>query len=225
MDRLRRRDVEAVADRRVDPERQPDAQPVVDDGRDERPLLRHQHLLLDHRRDDEDVVRASGSSTSRSRGRACPTRATNASSCRSTSCCRGRVLRELVGRREEEALEVRHASSSGSRPGTVDLPVSREVLRGRRAGRDVALVLRDLVHRGDPLGHLGAREALREDDLEHRLRGLEPVVAGASREPRRRRPHRPCRRRAQAIAARTPKPRTSPPTSRERPRAPASAAR
>ena len=52
-----RRDVQSVADRRVDAERHAVVQPVVDDGRDERPLARRLRLFLHHRRDDQHVVR------------------------------------------------------------------------------------------------------------------------------------------------------------------------
>ena len=68
-DRLRRRDVQPVAQRRVDPERHPVVQPVVDHGRDQRPLARRRRLALDHRRDRERRRTASGSSSGRRRGR------------------------------------------------------------------------------------------------------------------------------------------------------------
>ena len=45
-----------------------------------------------------------------------------------------------------------------------------DVLRRRQRGLDVALVLGDPVDRADAATHLRAREALRKDDLEDRLR-------------------------------------------------------
>ena len=53
---LRRRDVEPVAERRVDPELHAVAQPVVDHRRDQGALGRHGGLTFDHRRDLEHVV-------------------------------------------------------------------------------------------------------------------------------------------------------------------------
>ena len=56
-DRLRRRNVEPVAQRRVDPERHSCVEPVVDHRGHERTLVRRERLLLDHRRDDQNVIR------------------------------------------------------------------------------------------------------------------------------------------------------------------------
>src|SRR5262249_13357756 len=75
---------------------------------------------------------------------------------------RGRALRELVGRREEEALE-RMATKSTHQP----LPG-----RGSEVGAFVqprhlpALVLRDLVDGVDARRHVRPGESLRKDDLE-----------------------------------------------------------
>ena len=57
LERLGARDVPPVANRRVDPERHPLPKAVVDHGRDEATLLGSDRLLLDHRRDRENVVR------------------------------------------------------------------------------------------------------------------------------------------------------------------------
>src|SRR5204862_5207581 len=56
-ERLGRRDVEPVAERRVDAEGHLGVQPVVDDGGHERALARDLRLALDHGRDREHVVR------------------------------------------------------------------------------------------------------------------------------------------------------------------------
>src|SRR6476646_11618168 len=56
-ERLGRRDVEPVAERRIDAERHVGMQPVVDDGGHERALARHLRLALDHGGDREHVVR------------------------------------------------------------------------------------------------------------------------------------------------------------------------
>ena len=48
--------IQVVAQRRVDAERHPGAQAVVDDGRDQRAVARELRLALDHRGDDQHVV-------------------------------------------------------------------------------------------------------------------------------------------------------------------------
>ena len=140
-------------------------EPVVDDGRDEWALLRGDHLLLDDRRDDQHVV---GRQVLRLRVREVDLGPVLLERLELPvhQLARGRLLHEVVRRREEEALEL------------APLVVAGELARDLRAGRgckvgprrelrvDLPLAARDLVHGLDPLGHLRAREALREDDLQ-----------------------------------------------------------
>ena len=105
-DRLGGRDAQPVADGGVDPERHPCPQAVVDHRGDERPLSRHHHLLLDHGGDDQDVVRGQVPRAGvahvhlrQFRPKAC--------NWRSASCLDVVLFGEVVGGREEEALQMR----------------------------------------------------------------------------------------------------------------------
>ena len=128
--------------------------------------LRRQRLLLDHRRDDQHVVRRQVLAARVAQVHVCPVLREGAELV-SDELLRRRVLEEVVGRREEESLE-RIARPPEAR--NAHLPRGCLQIRLRRQPRPhAALAQRDLVHRGDPLGHVTAREAFREDDPE-RLR-------------------------------------------------------
>ena len=78
---------------------------------------------------------------------------------------RRRLRRELVRRREQEALEVRRPALGQElrrHPGRARR--QRSVPSRRETGLDVPPGLRDLVDLADPGRHLLAREPLREDD-------------------------------------------------------------
>ena len=96
---------ERVADRRVDPERVARLQPVVDHRRDELALLGHLDLALDHRGDDQHVV---GGQVLRLRvgevdaGEVAAGRPRAAATTSSLAV----AFLAIVGRREQEALEV-----------------------------------------------------------------------------------------------------------------------
>jgi hypothetical protein len=81
---------------------------------------------------------------------------------------RRRVLGEVVGRGEEKALEVRRVlREPGRRAGRLR---DTQVLALGQLGGDLALLLRDSVHGGDALCHLGPGEALGKDDAKDGLR-------------------------------------------------------
>ena len=126
-------------------------------------------LLLDHRRDDEDVVRREVLRARVPEIDLAPA---------SPECLelianepRGRCeLRELVRRGEEEALD------RAPRPVLAELrrrrsaPRGQQVAGSRQPWRDSALLDRDLAHGCNPVGHVSAREPLREDDPQPRER-------------------------------------------------------
>ena len=162
--------------RRVDPERHARPEPVVDDGRHQRTLARHLHLLLDHGGDDEHVV---GRELLRARvlhvdlapgplerGELVVDELRG-----------GRVLGEVVGGREEESLEVRRVRSLEARREVCRLLRGRQVRLWAQRRRDPALFLRDLVDGRDARRHLLPREPLREDDPQDGL-GRRRVQSG-----------------------------------------------
>ena len=124
-DRLRRRDVQPVAERRVDPERHPVVQPVVDHRGDRAAARAAPRLALDHRGDRQHVVR-------RQVLRAgvgevdLPPAAAERRDLLAHELAGRRPAQEVVGRREEEPLEVRlprpaearHDGAASRRPGT-----------------------------------------------------------------------------------------------------------
>ncbi len=183
--RLRPGHVEPVPDRRVDPERHPGLEPVVDHRRDQRPLVGRDRLLLDHRGDDQDVV---GRQVLRLREAQVDLRPVGVEELElvGDELLRGRLRRELVRRREEEALDSSRVLAERGRHlrrlGRFRVRVAGELRR------HLALRLRDLAHLGDALHHLLPVEALREDDAQDRRR-------------RRRRHHRFGRRLLRATVA------------------------
>ena len=166
-------------------------------------------FLLDHRGDDEDVVRRQVL-----RPRVGEIHAGEALAEGGQLVCDelagGRLLRELVPGREEKPLErpALHVFAKAWRGyGTLN---RTEVAGPREPRRDLALGDRDLTDCADSVGHLADVEPLGEDDPQplqglrgRRLdgSGLAPAAAGEPREePRARR--RPPRRPPQPPASR-----------------------
>jgi hypothetical protein len=102
--RLGSRDIQPVADRRIDPERHPGLEAVVDDRGDEPALFRRDHLLLDHRGDDQDVVGIEVAGARTPKVDRLPTLLEGVELQGDQLGGTG-VLGELVQRREEEAFE------------------------------------------------------------------------------------------------------------------------
>ena len=137
--------------------------PVVDHGRHKLTLVRRGCLLLDHRRDDQHVV---GGQILRARIAEIDSAPVLAERIKLVlhELCRGRLREELVRRREEEALDRPHLGVKAGR--YPRLARRRDVPGTREVDSDLALVVRDLRDRGNPLGHLLARESFREHDME-----------------------------------------------------------
>ena len=162
-ERLRRRDVQPVAERRVDAERHLRMQPVVDHGGHERPLARHLRLAFDHRRDREHVVRREVLAPRVREIQPAPLRVELAELI-ADELSRGRLAVEVVRVGEEEALERQLLGpEAGER---ARLRGRRRVGRPRELHLPVRLLLGDLRHRLCPRDHLRARESLGEDDAE-----------------------------------------------------------
>jgi hypothetical protein len=172
-DRLRRRDVQAVADRGVDAERHIQVEPVVDHRGDEWPLLWHLHLLLDHRGDGEDVVRGQVLRLRVLEVDLAPV-AVEGLELVADELLRRRVLGEVVSRGEEKALEIRHVlREAGRRIRRLRDP---QVLRSERLGVIGASSSAILFTGRDAVGHLDASEALGKTMRRHRASGGGPVV-------------------------------------------------
>src|SRR4051794_8085228 len=166
VDRLGRRDVEPVTERRVDAERDPSVEPVVDDGCDERALARNGGLPFDHRSDGQHVVRREVLRARVSHVDAVPVPAERGE-LRLHELTRRRLAQEVVGRREEEPLEVR--ASRAVEAAHDGAPRRGEIGGLVEAHRAMPFPLGDLRDDLHARAHLLTREALREDDPE-RLR-------------------------------------------------------
>ena len=166
-DRLRRRDVQPVAKRRVDPERHPRVQPVVDDRRDEpaAPTARASPSRPSRRSSARRT--ASGSCSSRTTGRR------SASSRRTSRAGRRRGRCDVVFARKSYVAGKRKPSRfvrrRGAKQGTTAVRDARRYGRAASATGLWRLALGDLRDGADAIGHLGAGEALGEDDAK-RLR-------------------------------------------------------
>src|SRR5215218_5694427 len=164
-------DPQPVAERRVDRQRHVILQAVVDHCGYEPALRGHDRLPLDHRGDDQDVVRVGVPGARTSEVDRPPALLEGVELLRDHlgGLC---VLGELVERREEEALdappfEIGPERTRGAGAGSRD-----PVCDTGQSWRDVPLADRDLPHLGDAVGHLADGEALREDDPERDRRGL-----------------------------------------------------
>src|SRR5439155_14497929 len=127
-------------------------------------------LLLDNRRDDEDVVRGQVL-LPRIREIQMRPGALERLELLADELLAGRGLRERIGGWEEEALERLGPAEALERGRKLHRRYRSQVRLRREPRRDLALRLSDLVDRRDPGGHIPDREALREDDVEHLLRG------------------------------------------------------
>jgi hypothetical protein len=166
-DRLGRRDVQAVAQRRVDPELHPVAQPVVDHRGDKRPLARDRDLPLDHRRDLQHVIRRQVLRARVAHVHRLPVAAERLE-LRLHELPRGCLAKKVVGRRKEEALEIR---TPGPAEAGDDLVAGCSEVHGlAQTHRPVALMHGDLRDHPHAHGHLRARQPLLEDDVERRGR-------------------------------------------------------
>src|SRR5581483_6690801 len=125
-DRLVGRDVEPVVQRRVDPERHPRVQSVVDHRGDQAALRRRLGLLLDHRRDRQHVV---GRQVLRARVRQVDRLPVAAERLHlvGDELLRRRLREEVVGGREEESLHLRACVRREARH---DDPLRRSEVRG-----------------------------------------------------------------------------------------------
>ena len=196
VDRLGRRDVQPVAERRVDAERS--SARAAGCRSPPRRAAAPRAPASPSRSSTRSSARrtASGSSSARSARLSFAQFARNASSCCGDELRRGRARGEVVGRREEEALERiarfgrSRADGAGrrSRRGTSARFSRTRLPRLRSAICATAL---------DARRHLLAREALGEDDPE-RLRRRDRRSASAASCVRRRRRSRPRTRRSRS---------------------------
>ncbi len=144
--------VEVVADRRVDPERVAGLEAVVDHRRGQLALLRHLDLLLDHRSDDQHVVRRQVL-----RLRVVEVDLVEVDlelvELLVDEALRGLLLREWIGRREQEALEARRV---------LGVVISEVEALGRRVRRLHVVALDLVLHL---IGDLRAREPLDDQQV------------------------------------------------------------
>ena len=177
---LSRRDVQAVANGCVEAKRHRGVQTVVDDGGDQLLIARRESLTFDDRGDDEDVVRCEVACLRVRQIDLLPVPAERDELVLGEPP--GRRLRgEFVQRRKEEALGLGVGNVFRELRRRANALRRREVAARGQGRVDVAFPARNRVDGCDPARHLLARESLREDDAERRVRGRLLLLVASDR--------------------------------------------